>query len=216
MEADPDSADVKAAGGVVVRREAGEARVALCHRPRYDDWSFPKGKLDPGETWEQAALREVEEEIGLRCGLGDELPPTSYQVPRGPQGRALLADGAAVRRVRAQRGGRRDALGDARRGRGPAELRARSRPRARAARVNRDRFPGLRDGWARLDGPAGTQMVDVAIDAMTEWMRSGRGANSHGAFAAAEQTDELVDVDPRRGRDAVRRRARTASCSARA
>jgi 8-oxo-dGTP diphosphatase len=83
MEADPDSADVKAAGGVVVRRGAGETRVALCHRPRYDDWSFPKGKLDPGETWEQAALREVEEEIGLRCGLGDELPPTSYQVPRG-------------------------------------------------------------------------------------------------------------------------------------
>jgi cysteine desulfurase family protein (TIGR01976 family) len=59
--------------------------------------------------------------------------------------------------------------------------------------VNRDRFPGLRDGWARLDGPAGTQMVDVAIDAMTEWMRSGRGANSHGAFAAAVQTDELVE-----------------------
>ena len=58
--------------------------------------------------------------------------------------------------------------------------------------MNRDRFPGLRDGWARLDGPAGTQMVDVAIDAMAEWMRSGRGANSHGAFLAAGQTDELV------------------------
>jgi cysteine desulfurase family protein (TIGR01976 family) len=59
--------------------------------------------------------------------------------------------------------------------------------------VNRDRFPGLRDGWARLDGPAGTQMVDVAIDAMTEWMRSGHGANSHGAFEAAVRTDELVE-----------------------
>jgi cysteine desulfurase family protein (TIGR01976 family) len=59
--------------------------------------------------------------------------------------------------------------------------------------VNRDRFPGLRDGWARLDGPAGTQMVDVAIDAMTEWMRSGHGANSHGAFQAAVRTDELVE-----------------------
>jgi cysteine desulfurase family protein (TIGR01976 family) len=58
--------------------------------------------------------------------------------------------------------------------------------------VNRDRFPGLSDGWARLDGPAGTQMVDVAIDAMTEWMRSGHGANSHGAFLAAGLTDELV------------------------
>jgi 8-oxo-dGTP pyrophosphatase MutT (NUDIX family) len=83
VEADPDSADVKAAGGVVVQRADGEARVALCHRPRYDDWSFPKGKLDPGEPWEHAALREVEEEIGLRCALGDELPPTSYVGPRG-------------------------------------------------------------------------------------------------------------------------------------
>jgi cysteine desulfurase family protein (TIGR01976 family) len=59
--------------------------------------------------------------------------------------------------------------------------------------VNRERFPGLRDGWARLDGPAGTQMLDASIDAMTEWMRSGHGANSHGAFAAAHRTDELVD-----------------------
>jgi cysteine desulfurase family protein (TIGR01976 family) len=58
--------------------------------------------------------------------------------------------------------------------------------------VNRDRFPGLRDGWARLDGPAGTQMVDLAIDAMTDWMRSGHGANDHGAFEAAARTDELV------------------------
>jgi cysteine desulfurase family protein (TIGR01976 family) len=58
--------------------------------------------------------------------------------------------------------------------------------------VNRDRFPGLRDGWARLDGPAGTQMVDSAIDAMDEWMRSGHNANHGGLFAAAHRTDELV------------------------
>jgi cysteine desulfurase family protein (TIGR01976 family) len=58
--------------------------------------------------------------------------------------------------------------------------------------VNRERFPGLADGWARLDGPAGTQMVDVAIDAMTDWMRSGRNANHGGAFAAARATDQLV------------------------
>ena len=74
---------MKASGGLVWRRAGGGIEVALVHRPRYDDWSFPKGKLDPGETWEQAALREVEEEIGLRCALGDELPPTSYVVPRG-------------------------------------------------------------------------------------------------------------------------------------
>ena len=60
--------------------------------------------------------------------------------------------------------------------------------------MNRDRFPGLRDGWARLDGPAGTQMVDSAIEAMADWMRSGRSANHGGGmFAAARHTDELVD-----------------------
>ena len=58
--------------------------------------------------------------------------------------------------------------------------------------MNRERFPGLRDGWARLDGPAGTQMVDVAIDAMADFMRSGHNANHGGLFAAAERTDELV------------------------
>jgi cysteine desulfurase family protein (TIGR01976 family) len=59
--------------------------------------------------------------------------------------------------------------------------------------VNRDRFPGLRDGWARLDGPAGTQMVDAAIDAMAEFMRSGHNANHGGLFAASRRTDELVE-----------------------
>jgi cysteine desulfurase family protein (TIGR01976 family) len=58
--------------------------------------------------------------------------------------------------------------------------------------VNRERFPGLRDGWARLDGPAGTQMVDSAIEAMADFMRSGHNANHGGLFAAAERTDELV------------------------
>jgi cysteine desulfurase family protein (TIGR01976 family) len=60
--------------------------------------------------------------------------------------------------------------------------------------VNRERFPGLRDGWARLDGPAGTQMVDAAIDAMADWSRSGHGANQVGAFDAAYRTDELVSA----------------------
>jgi selenocysteine lyase/cysteine desulfurase len=58
--------------------------------------------------------------------------------------------------------------------------------------VNRDRFPGLRGGWARLDGPAGTQMVDSAIEAMAEFMRSGDNANHGGLFEAAHRTDELV------------------------
>ena len=60
--------------------------------------------------------------------------------------------------------------------------------------MNRERFPGLADAaWTRLDGPAGTQMVDAAIEAMDTWMRSGRAANHGGAFAAAHATDELVE-----------------------
>jgi cysteine desulfurase family protein (TIGR01976 family) len=58
--------------------------------------------------------------------------------------------------------------------------------------MHRERFPGLRDGWARLDGPAGTQVLDSVVEAMADWMTSGRGANSHGAFAAAAATDALV------------------------
>ena len=58
--------------------------------------------------------------------------------------------------------------------------------------MNRERFPGLRGGWARLDGPAGTQMVDDAIAAMEDFMRSGRNANHGGVFAAAHATDAVV------------------------
>jgi 8-oxo-dGTP pyrophosphatase MutT (NUDIX family) len=72
---------IYAAGGVVVR----DGRVLLVHRPRYDDWAFPKGKLDPGESFEEAALREVEEETGVRCSLGRELPATRYEVRGRPK-----------------------------------------------------------------------------------------------------------------------------------
>ena len=58
--------------------------------------------------------------------------------------------------------------------------------------MHRTRFPGLSDGWARLDGAAGTQMVDDAIEEMAAWMRSGHSANHGGAFQAAERTDALV------------------------
>jgi 8-oxo-dGTP diphosphatase len=72
---------IDAAGGVVVR----DGRVLLVHRPRYDDWTFPKGKLDPGESFEEAAVREVEEETGMRCTLGDELPSARYDVGGRPK-----------------------------------------------------------------------------------------------------------------------------------
>jgi 8-oxo-dGTP diphosphatase len=81
---DPEAAEVKASGGVVWRRGTdGAPEIAVVHRPRYDDWSLPKGKLDPGETWAAAALREVEEEVGLRCRLGEELPAVAYRDSKG-------------------------------------------------------------------------------------------------------------------------------------
>jgi 8-oxo-dGTP diphosphatase len=76
---DPEEAEVKAAGGVVLR----DGRIVVVHRPRYDDWSLPKGKLDPGESWEECAVREVHEETGLRCTLNRELSSTSYTDRKG-------------------------------------------------------------------------------------------------------------------------------------
>ena len=60
-----------------------EPEILLVHRPRYDDWSFPKGKLDRGESTYVAAVREVEEETGLRVRLGPRLPDTRYSVGNG-------------------------------------------------------------------------------------------------------------------------------------
>jgi len=74
-----DERVVQAAGGVVLRHPPrGEMRVLLIHRPHREDWTFPKGKLEAGESHERCALREVEEETGLRCRLGVELPQSSY------------------------------------------------------------------------------------------------------------------------------------------
>jgi 8-oxo-dGTP diphosphatase len=72
--------EVQAAGGLVVR---DDGRVAVVHRPRYDDWSLPKGKLDPGESFEDGAVREVEEETGVRGRIVAELPSTSYRDRKG-------------------------------------------------------------------------------------------------------------------------------------
>ena len=80
---DPEAAEVKAAGGLVWRRAGDTIAIAIAHHPHYDDWSLPKGKLDAGKGWEEAALREVEEETGMRCRLGDELEPVTYQDRKG-------------------------------------------------------------------------------------------------------------------------------------
>lgn len=85
---DPASSDaeVKAAGGVVWRPapDGGEGiEVLIVHRPRYDDWSLPKGKLDPGEGFEDAAVREIAEETGVHGRLGTALGEVRYTDRRG-------------------------------------------------------------------------------------------------------------------------------------
>jgi 8-oxo-dGTP pyrophosphatase MutT (NUDIX family) len=75
---------IHAAGGIVVRRDDdGKARVAVVWRSGRGDWTFPKGKLDAGETYEQAACREVEEETGLRCAAQRFIGTTEYQHRKG-------------------------------------------------------------------------------------------------------------------------------------
>jgi 8-oxo-(d)GTP phosphatase len=74
---------VRAAGAVCWRRRQGAIQVLLVHRPRYRDWSFPKGKLDPGEVSVVAGVREVEEETGLHVRLGRPLPTAHYRLRPG-------------------------------------------------------------------------------------------------------------------------------------
>ena len=75
---------VRAAGGAVWRHDAdGGIEVLLVHRPRYDDWSLPKGKCDDGEADEDCARREVAEETGFSCSLGPRLPSQRYVDHRG-------------------------------------------------------------------------------------------------------------------------------------
>lgn len=74
---------VLAAGGVLWRPTGNGLELALVHRPRYDDWSLPKGKLDGGETAPAAAVREIAEETGYTAHLGRRLTDVSYQVPEG-------------------------------------------------------------------------------------------------------------------------------------
>src|SRR4051812_44458043 len=75
-----EAPEIVAAGAVVLRKGP---EVLLVHRPKYDDWSFPKGKLDPGEHITTAAVREVAEETGLDVRLGVPLSPQSYEVRNG-------------------------------------------------------------------------------------------------------------------------------------
>ena len=70
---------MRAAGGIVLRTSrANRIELAVLHRPHREDWSFPKGKLEPGETFEECALREVAEESGLTCRLERFIGTTEY------------------------------------------------------------------------------------------------------------------------------------------
>ena len=165
------------------------------HRPRYDDWSLPKGKLDPTRGWEAAARREVQEEVGLRCRLGAELPAVGYSDHKG---RAK-----AVRYWLMEARGRpapfmlNDEVDEMRWLDVAAAAALLSYPhdaelvRAAGRAVERDRSPA----WPAVGAPGrprGHPEVDAAIDAMAAWMRP----------AAARTT---VGVRGRPGHRCVRR-----------
>ena len=71
--------EVRAAGGLIFRGSGDALELVIVHRPRYDDWTFPKGKAESGESDEQTAMREVLEETGFTCELGFELPSVTYR-----------------------------------------------------------------------------------------------------------------------------------------
>jgi 8-oxo-dGTP pyrophosphatase MutT (NUDIX family) len=85
MDSSASAPEVRAAGGVVWRPTPNGAEVALVHRPAYDDWSFPKGKLVEGESEIEGALREVREETGLSCRAdpGDPIGREQYRDRKG-------------------------------------------------------------------------------------------------------------------------------------
>jgi 8-oxo-dGTP diphosphatase len=83
MREHPPDTVVRAAGGVVVRDGSNGPEILVAHRPKYGDWTFPKGKAYAGESDEDCARREVEEETGLVCALLEELPSTSYTDSQG-------------------------------------------------------------------------------------------------------------------------------------
>ena len=85
MKEDSKETVIEAAGGIIWRDTDNGKKLALIHRPEYDDWTFPKGKLDPGESWQAAALREVHEETGCEAQLDQFAGSISYLVQGVPK-----------------------------------------------------------------------------------------------------------------------------------
>lgn len=82
---------VHKAGGIVTRTTSeGEIELYLIHRPRYDDWSIPKGHIDDGEDARSAALREIREETGFTCTVKRELPDYMYSMPNGDESHVVM------------------------------------------------------------------------------------------------------------------------------
>ena len=151
----------------------GDVEVILVHRPRYDDWSLPKGKVDPGETDEQAALREVQEEASVEARIGPELPTTTYLDRSGKQKRVRYwamtvagGDPAGANEVDEAR------LGAAPRSPDPADLPAR---RGGAGR------PGRRGGGVGA-APAGAR---AAI-------------STEGSDVRRQEADHVLEAEPQR------------------
>ena len=80
-----NTADIVASGALIWRMRDGALEVLIIHRPRYDDWSWPKGKQDPGESLAETAIREIREEVSLQVVLGVPLAVTSYPVGGRPK-----------------------------------------------------------------------------------------------------------------------------------
>ena len=153
---------IQAAGGLVFRvSENGRREVLIVYRAHREDWTFPKGKLRSDENDEACARREVEEETGLRCVLGAELPTTTYKDSlRASEAGPVLGNAGDRRPSGSAKRGRRRALGWPGNRGGPLDLCARSGPargvRALAARSHRGETSwSSRASSPVVEGPSG-------------------------------------------------------------
>ena len=189
----PEDAEVKAAGGVV-RREDGKHRVV--HRPRYDDWSLPKGKLDPGETWEEARCARCGRRPACAARSATSSRPTFYDDRKGrskavrywlmePSRTATFEPNEEVDELRWLPPA--EAADDPHLRRTTSSWRRRSavdEPRSLPRPARRLGAPRRRRRHARC--------VDSAIEAMADWMRSGARPTTAARSRPAHATDELV------------------------